>query len=83
MLKIKEIKAKSIITKSGLDVDYVINPYVGCQNSCIYCYARFMKRFTNHREPWGKFLDMKINAAKLILQNSKKYDKMIMIVGKN
>ncbi len=80
MLKIKEIKAKSIITKSGLDVDYVINPYVGCQNSCIYCYARFMKRFTNHHEPWGEFLDVKINAAELIPQNTKKYkNKSIMI----
>ena len=73
MLKIKEIKAKSIITKSGLDVDYVINPYVGCLHSCIYCYARFMKRFTNHHEPWGKFLDVKINAAELIPKENKKY----------
>ena len=37
-MKIKEIKAKSIITKSGLpDSDFVINPYVGCQHGCIYC----------------------------------------------
>lgn len=80
MLKIKEIKAKSIITKSGLDVDYVINPYVGCMHSCIYCYARFMKRFTNHHEPWGKFLDVKINAAELIPKENKKYkNKSIMI----
>ena len=80
MLKIKEIKAKSIITKSGLDVDYVINPYVGCLHSCIYCYARFMKRFTNHHEPWGKFLDVKINAAELIPKENKKYkNKSIMI----
>ncbi len=80
MIKIKEIKAKSIITKSGLDVDYVINPYIGCMHGCIYCYARFMKRFTNHREPWGKFLDVKINAAELIPKNIKKYkNKSIMI----
>ena len=80
MLKIKEIKAKSIIVKSGLNVDYVINPYVGCTNSCIYCYARFMKRFINHHEPWGKFLDVKINAAELISKNTKKYKgKSIMI----
>ena len=80
MLKIREIKAKSIITKSGLDVDYVINPYVGCQHGCIYCYARFMKRFTDHHEPWGKFLDVKINAAELIPQDAKKYkNKSIMI----
>jgi len=80
MLKIREIKAKSIIQKSGLDVDYVINPYVGCHHSCAYCYARFMKRFTNHHEPWGKFLDVKINAAELIPKNVEKYkNKSIMI----
>lgn len=73
MLKIRKIKAKSLITKSGLDVDYVINPYVGCQHGCIYCYARFMKRFTHHHEPWGRFLDVKINAAELIPLNTKKY----------
>jgi len=73
MIKIREIKVKSIITKSGLDVDYVINPYVGCLHGCIYCYARFMKRFTNHHEPWGEFLDAKINAAELIPKDTKKY----------
>ena len=25
----------------------------------MYCYACFMKRFTNHPEPWGTFLDVK------------------------
>jgi DNA repair photolyase len=44
------------------------------------CYARFMKRFTNHHEPWGKFLDVKINAVELIPKNTKKYkNKSIMI----
>jgi len=73
-VKIKEIKAKSIITKSGLpDSDFVINPYIGCMHGCIYCYARFMKRFTNHKEPWGKFLDIKINAPDLIPKDTNKY----------
>lgn len=81
MLKIREIKAKSIIVKSGLpDSDYVINPYVGCSHGCIYCYARFMKRFTNHPEPWGQFVDVKINAEQLVPQNTKKFrDKSIGI----
>lgn len=75
MLKIKEIKSKSIIQKSGLPgSDYVINPYIGCLHGCIYCYARFMKRFTNHPEPWGQFIDVKINAPDLIPQNTKKYE---------
>lgn len=44
----------------------MINPYTGCQHSCSYCYARFMKRFTGHREPWGQFIDVKINAPDLL-----------------
>lgn len=81
MLKIKEIKTKTIIVKSGLNVDYVINPYIGCLHGCIYCYARFMKRFTNHVEPWGKFIDIKINGPDLILEKAtKKYrNKSILI----
>ncbi len=72
-MKIREIKAKSILSKTGLGTDYVINPYVGCMHGCIYCYARFMKRFTNHAEPWGHFVDVKINAADLIPENTDKY----------
>ncbi|MDD3882596.1 MAG: radical SAM mobile pair protein B [Eubacteriales bacterium] len=57
---IKEIQTKSVLTKSNLPVsDYSVNPYVGCPHACRYCYASFMKRFTNHPEPWGDFLDAK------------------------
>ena len=57
---IKEINVKSIMTKTNLPVsDYAVNPYVGCSHACKYCYASFMKRFTNHSEPWGEFLDVK------------------------
>lgn len=72
-MKIKEIKVKSVIVKTGLGTDYVINPYIGCMHGCIYCYARFMKRFTNHPEPWGSFVDIKINAPDLIPEKSNKY----------
>ena len=81
---IKETVSKNIITKSKLpDTDYVINNYVGCNHGCIYCYAEFMKRFTNHTEKWGEFLDIKkfneekfvkylkkINSDKKILMSS-------------
>ena len=57
---IKEINVKSIMTKTNLPVsDYAVNPYVGCSHACKYCYASFMKRFTNHSEDWGEFLDVK------------------------
>jgi len=64
---VREVVAKSIVTKSTLpESDYCINPYVGCAHACAYCYARFMKRFTGHREPWGEFVDVKLNAVELV-----------------
>lgn len=63
---IKEIESISLVNKSNLpETDYVANPYTGCSHGCIYCYARFMKRFTGHQEPWGEFVDVKINAKEL------------------
>jgi len=62
---LKEIHARSILVKSQV-FDYVVNPYIGCQHSCVYCYARFMRRFTRHKEPWGEFVDAKINAPALL-----------------
>ena len=62
---IKEIQSKTILSVSKV-YSYVINPYRGCQHGCSYCYARFMKRFTGHREPWGQFVDVKVNAPNLL-----------------
>lgn len=57
---VKEVVVKDLVTKSNLPAsDYVINPYVGCPHGCRYCYACFMKRFTNHSEAWGSFIDIK------------------------
>lgn len=64
-MKIREIQAKSILSKSGV-YDWTINPYIGCEHSCFYCYARFMKKFTGHKERWGEFIDVKINAPELL-----------------
>jgi DNA repair photolyase len=61
----REITAKSILSKSQVH-DYVVNPTVGCAHGCRYCYAAFMKRFTGHREPWGEFVDIKVNAPELL-----------------
>jgi DNA repair photolyase len=73
-VKIKEVQTGNPITKSNLpDADYVINPYTGCLHSCIYCYARFMKRFTGHDEPWGSFVDVKLNAADAVPRKGEKY----------
>jgi DNA repair photolyase len=62
---IKEIQSKTILSASKV-YPYVINPYTGCQHNCLYCYAHFMKRFTGHKEPWGQFVDVKLNAPGLL-----------------
>lgn len=62
---INRITAKSILNKSKI-TDYTVNCYTGCQHACIYCYARFMKKFTNHTERWGNFVDVKINAPQIL-----------------
>ncbi len=70
-MKVNEIQSKTILSASKI-YDYVINPYVGCQHGCRYCYARFMKKYSKHKEPWGAFVDIKINAADLLLVEIRK-----------
>ncbi|MBI4738159.1 radical SAM protein [Candidatus Woesearchaeota archaeon] len=79
---IREIYAKSVLTKTRLPgANYVINPYVGCHVGCTYCYAAFMRRFTNHPEPWGKFVDVKINAPSVLEREIQKAKKGIVLLS--
>lgn len=66
-MNVSEVQVKNLFTKSKLpDADYVCNPYIGCTHKCMYCYAEFMKRFTNHNEDWGDFIDIKkVSSVKL------------------
>ncbi len=68
---VREVLAKSVLSKSQV-YDWVVNPYTGCQHACTYCYARFMKRFTGHKEPWGEFVDVKVNAPDLLQKEIKR-----------
>ncbi|HCU04922.1 MAG: hypothetical protein A2X77_02970 [Gammaproteobacteria bacterium GWE2_42_36] len=77
-----EIQVKSIITPSKLPQStYVINPYMGCSHACRYCYAKFMKRFSNHVEAWGDFVDIKINALDVMPKNQQKYENQSITIG--
>jgi DNA repair photolyase len=78
---IREIQAKSVLSSSKI-YDYTVNPYTGCAHSCSYCYARFMKRFTGHKEPWGEFVDVKINAPDVLaLEIRKKTPGTVWVSG--
>lgn len=70
---VREIECRSALTRSGIDgVDYAINPFVGCEHACAYCYATFMKRFTGHGEPWGTFVDVRVNAAQMLARQMRR-----------
>jgi DNA repair photolyase len=66
-VKIGERTARSVLSKTGIPgARWALNPYVGCAHACRYCYAEFMKKYTGHTEPWGTFVDAKVNAPEVL-----------------
>lgn len=71
-MRIDKRGVTSLLTKTQLPgADYVINPYLGCSHKCIYCYAEFMKRFSNCNEKWGEYIIVKEPKHKIINKNLK------------
>jgi DNA repair photolyase len=62
---VRETVCKTILNRSTIG-DYSLNCYTGCTHACVYCYARFMQRFHPHDEPWGAFVDVKLNAVETL-----------------
>lgn len=59
-------RVKDYLNKTKLsNLDYVINPYVGCPHKCLYCYAAYMSSFSKHSEEWGEFIDIKCTSKKI------------------
>jgi len=72
---VKEVECKSVLNKSAL-ADYCINPYIGCQHACKYCYAEsYTRRFSRHMETWGDFVDVKVNAPAVLAREVKRKPK--------
>ncbi|MHC4665278.1 MAG: SPL family radical SAM protein [Planctomycetota bacterium] len=62
---IRRKECKTILNRTTI-CDYSLNCYTGCAHACVYCYARFMQRFHPHPEPWGRFVDVKVNAVDVL-----------------
>ena len=76
---IRLVETRSILTPTKIPgSDYAANPYIGCTHACKYCYACFMKRFANHPEPWGEFLDVKFWPA---IKHPGKYKGKRVLIG--
>ncbi|MFH1502467.1 MAG: radical SAM protein [Candidatus Eisenbacteria bacterium] len=71
--RVFETTAKSVLSKSKIPgLDYAVNPYVGCEHACTYCYATFMKKFLRIPDEWGEFVGVKVNAAEVLGREARK-----------
>lgn len=59
------------------DYDFTLNPYVGCQFGCAYCYAAFFVDSDEKRENWGYWVEVKRNAVDYLNKRRKLYGKKI------
>ena len=55
---------KSALTGSG--GHYRLNPYVGCEHACAYCYATYIARWRGQSGPWGSWVQAKTNIADVL-----------------
>jgi len=58
---VEEVTCKSALTGSG--GSYRLNPYVGCEHRCVYCYATYIARWRGKSGPWGSWVQAKTNVA--------------------
>ncbi len=76
MAAVQETTCKSALVKSGI-TDFALNPYTGCAHNCVYCYASFMARFSRHEQPWGQWVDVKVNAADALMRDIQRLHRRI------
>jgi DNA repair photolyase len=61
-IRILELKTNHALSKSGLpELDYALNPYLGCLHACIYCFAIDFTSEREARENWGSVVAVKTN----------------------
>ncbi len=70
-MNIKYIKCKTALSDSKLPgLDYSLNPYVGCQHNCSYCYAPNVLKID--RNKWGNNIGIKLNIPIILSKEIKK-----------
>lgn len=74
---ITEILCKSALTSSKLSgLTYSLNPYIGCQHACSYCYVPSVLH--RNRADWGTVISAKINIPTLLMQELRKKSKGVV-----
>ena len=72
MSSFKEITCKTALSPSLLPgLDYTLNPYLGCEHACAYCYAPYTLHYAGE-EPWGTFVSAKMNIPSILEREARK-----------
>ena len=69
-VKAYEVKATTALPRSNLPgMDYALNPYVGCEHDCVYCFAPDVL----HKDAakWGKEVGVRSNLPTLLAKEIK------------
>ncbi len=63
MIEYRDVTVSRILNPTSIDLgEYVINPYKGCEFSCLYCYVRSNKTISRETRVWGSYVDARMNA---------------------
>lgn len=62
-------------------MDYSLNPYFGCEHSCVYCYVpRMMPRRLRGRA-WGSFVEVKVNIPSVLASELRRVSRGRVLVS--
>jgi DNA repair photolyase len=69
MVEYSSVRCRRVLSPSGLPgLDYALNPYIGCEHGCAYCYSPAVLRRRDYLERWGEFVMAKENFAELLAE---------------
>ncbi|MCS7112063.1 MAG: radical SAM protein [Ignisphaera sp.] len=80
--RVIEIEVKQALAKSSLpDIDYALNPYLGCGHSCLYCYAKMYTRLSSVVADWGGTVAIKRNLLDVLKREVQRLERGSVGIG--
>ncbi|MBN1524867.1 MAG: radical SAM protein [Spirochaetales bacterium] len=82
MIKYNEVTIQRILNPTSIDLgEFVINPYKGCVFGCEYCYVRSNRVVQNRKDPWGSWVDIRVNAVQQLKKEIEKKRPRTVLLG--
>jgi len=79
-IKYTDASRGKLIVKSGFKgYDVTVNPYVGCEFGCKYCYVRFFVK--DKEKPWGEFVRRRMHIAQKLPKEAPKHAGKRIVLG--